>query len=138
MPKHAHFLGRWQSNYSPPRKINTLNDQQTWIKGDSGLFDVTKGAYNRMEVCELVGSYLLNELSTLYQKKDIGFYRDEERAIFKYKSGLESEKIKKVNSIYISGERIENNHPVKFKNCRLFRCNFQPYRFFLSSIKQNK
>ena len=46
-----------------------LNDQQTWIKRDSGLFDVTMGAYDGAEVCELVGNYLLYELSQLFEKK---------------------------------------------------------------------
>ena len=36
-------------------------DQKTWIKGDSGLFDVMIGAYDWAEVYELVGNYLLYE-----------------------------------------------------------------------------
>ena len=42
---------------------------------------------------------------------DIGLNRDDGLAVFKNKHGPESEKVK-VNSIYISGERVENNHPV--------------------------
>ena len=51
--------------------------------------------YARAEVCELVGIYLLYELSKLYEKKDIGLYRDDGLGVFKNKSGSESEKIKK-------------------------------------------
>ena len=40
--------------------------------------------------CELVGNYLLYDLSKLYEKKDLGLYRDDEMAFFKYKSGSES------------------------------------------------
>ena len=36
-------------------------DQKTWIKRDSGLFDVMIGAYDWAEVYELVGNYLLYE-----------------------------------------------------------------------------
>ena len=62
-------------------------------------------AYDRIEVCELVGNYLLYELSKLYEKKDIRLYRDNGLAVFKNKRGLESEKIKKsVQSIFL-----ENN-----------------------------
>ena len=61
---------------------------------DSGLFDVTMGAYDEAELCELVGNYLLYELSKLYEKKDIGLYRDDGLAVFKNKSGPELEKIK--------------------------------------------
>ena len=37
------------------RKLLLFKDQQTWIKRDSGLLDVTMGAYHRAEVCESVG-----------------------------------------------------------------------------------
>ena len=52
-------------------------------------------AYDGAEVCELVGNYLLYELSKLYKKNDIGLYRDNRLAVFKNKSGPESKKIKK-------------------------------------------
>ena len=77
------------------RKSFLFNDQQTWVKRESGLSDVTMGAYNGAEVCELVGNYLLYELSKLFEKKDIGLYRDDGLGAFKNKSGPESEKIKK-------------------------------------------
>ena len=64
-------------------------DHQNWIKRDSHLFDVTMEVYDGAEVCELVGNYLLYELSKLNEKKDIGFYRDDGRAAFKNKSGPE-------------------------------------------------
>ena len=62
---------------------------QNWIKRDSRLFDVTIGVYDGAEVCELVGNYLLYELSKLNEKKDIGSYRDDGLAVFKNKSGPE-------------------------------------------------
>ena len=88
------------------RKSLLFNDQQTWIMRDSGLFDVTMIAFDGAEVCELIGKYLLYELSTLYAKKDIGLYRDNRLAVFKNKGGPESEKIKKsIQSIF--GENVE-------------------------------
>ena len=75
------------------------------MKRDTGLFVFTMVAYDGVEVCELVGNYLLYELSKLYEKKDIRLYRDNGPAVFKNKRGLESEKIKKsVQSIFL-----ENN-----------------------------
>ena len=95
------------------RKSLLLNDQHTWIKRDSGLFDVMMGAYNGAEVCDLVGNYLLYKLSKLYKREDIGLHRDDGLVLFKDKSGPELEKIKKsINSIYVPGERVENNHQV--------------------------
>ena len=65
------------------------------MKRDNGLFVFAMGAYDRVEVCELVGNYLLYELSKLYEKKDIRLYRDNGLAVCKNKRGLELEKIKK-------------------------------------------
>ena len=53
------------------------------------------GLYGGAEVCELVGSLLLNQLSNKYNKKDIGLYRDDGLAVFKNKSGPQAERIKK-------------------------------------------
>ena len=57
------------------------------------------GAYDGAEVCELIGNYVLYELSKLYEKKDIGLYRDDGLAAFMNKSGPESVKNMKVNSV---------------------------------------
>ena len=77
------------------RKSLHFNDQQTWIKRDRGLLDVSMGAYDGGKVCDLVGNYLLYDLSKLYEKNDIGLYKNSGMADFKNKSGPESEKIKK-------------------------------------------
>ena len=53
------------------------------------------GTYDGAEVCELVGSFLLHQLSNKYNKKDIGLYRDEGLTVFKNKSGPQAERIKK-------------------------------------------
>ena len=102
---HTHISDDDKAIIYHARKSLLFNDQQTWIKRDSGLFDVTMGAYDGAEVCELVGNYLLYELSKLYEKKDIGLYRDDGLAVFKNKSGPESEKIKKsIQSIFRENE----------------------------------
>ena len=65
----------------------------TWIKKDSGLFDVTMGAYDGAEICELVGTYLLFLIGKKY--KNVGLYRDDGLAVFKNTSGPANERIKK-------------------------------------------
>ena len=40
----------------------SLNEGGTWMKKD-GSFDVTMGAYDGAEVCELVGIFLLDKIS---------------------------------------------------------------------------
>ena len=71
---HTHLSDDDKAIIPHTRKSLLFNDQETWIKRDSGLFDVTMGAYDGAEVCELVESYLLYELSKLYEKKYIGLY----------------------------------------------------------------
>ena len=77
------------------RKSLLYCDKKPWMKKESGLFDVTMGAYDGAEVCEIVGLYLLSLLSTISSKQNIGLYRDDGLAVFKNISGPQSEKIKK-------------------------------------------
>ena len=58
-----------------------FNKQQTWVKKESELFDVTMGAYA--------------QLSCKYNKNDIGLYTDDGLAVFKNISGPQAEKSKK-------------------------------------------
>ena len=62
---------------------------------EGNFFDVTMGAYDGAEVCELVGIFILNKISEKYDKNDIGLYRDDGVAVFKNVSGPESERIEK-------------------------------------------
>ena len=62
-------------------------------RGD--LFDVAMGAYDSAEVCELVGTFLLEKNSEIYNEGDIGLYRDDGLAVFRSKSSTQLEKIKK-------------------------------------------
>ena len=60
-----------------------------------GIFDVAMGAYDGAEVCELVGTFLLEKISEISNKSNIGFYRDDGLSIFRNKSGTQLEKMKK-------------------------------------------
>ena len=51
------------------RKSLLFDGSNTWIKKQGGLFDVSMGAYDGAEVCELVGTYMLNVLSKKIQQK---------------------------------------------------------------------
>ena len=61
----------------------------------SGLFDVTMGAYHGAEVCELVGIFILYQLSRKYNKNNMGLYRDDGVSVFKNISSSQGEEIKK-------------------------------------------
>ena len=75
------------------RKSLLFDNNNTWIKREGGLFDVTMGAYDDAELCGLIGTYLLSLIAEKYNKNDIGLYRDDGLAIFKNTSGPKNEKI---------------------------------------------
>ena len=59
------------------RKSLLYDNSEPWMKKDSGLFDVTMGAYDEAEECELVETFLLCKVSLKYNKNKIGLYRDD-------------------------------------------------------------
>ena len=77
------------------RKSLLFNQEPTWIKKVSDLFNVSMGICDSAEVCRLIAIFLLNLLGRQYDSKNIGLFRDDGLAIFKNCSGLQMEKIKK-------------------------------------------
>ena len=65
------------------------------MKKGGDLFDVAMRAYDGAEVCELVGTFLLEKISEIYNEGDIGLHRDDGLAVFSCKSSTQLEKIKK-------------------------------------------
>ena len=59
------------------------------------MFDVTMGAYDGAEICELVGCFILASLPAKYKKSDIGLYRDDGLGVQKTRNGQHGENIKK-------------------------------------------
>ena len=53
------------------------------------------GCYDGAEMCELVGTYLLNQLKVVVAKENMELYRDDGLGIFKNRSGPEVERKKK-------------------------------------------
>lgn len=74
-----------------------MNDK-TWIKRKTtgaNPFDVPMGSFDGAEVCELVGLYILNEISDVLDKNDVGLYRDDGLAVIRSTKPSERERIKK-------------------------------------------
>ena len=71
-------------------KVSLLyyNDE-LWVKMGEINFDVTMGAYNRAEVCGLIGSFMLSLLSKHNNKNHVGLYKDDSPSILQNTSGLE-------------------------------------------------
>ena len=55
-------------------------------------FDVPMGCYDGTDVCELVGTCLLNQLKVDIAKEIMGLYRDDDLETFKNMSGPEAER----------------------------------------------
>ena len=45
--------------------------------GDRTLFEVTMGSFDGVNTCDLVGLYLLDKLSNLIRRENVGLYRDD-------------------------------------------------------------
>ena len=76
------------------RKSLLFSNINIWVKRYNPTFDVTMGSFDEAEVCELVGSFLLNILKSEFDGKNIGLYRDDDLSCFENKFGPELEKIK--------------------------------------------
>ena len=60
------------------RKSLLFDNEIPWNKRNhSNMFDVTLVSFNGAEVCELVGLFLLDNLSDKYGKNNVGLYRDD-------------------------------------------------------------
>ena len=77
------------------RKSLLYYNDEPWVKKGESNFDVSMGAYDGPEVCELIGIFMLSLLSKHINKNHIGLYRDDGLAILKNTSSPEAEKLKK-------------------------------------------
>ena len=63
---------------SHARNSLLFNNNTPWVKrNNQSLFDVKMDSYDGVEICELVGLFILNELSKTLGKDRIGLYRDD-------------------------------------------------------------
>ena len=77
------------------RKSLLYNNDEPWVKKGESNFDVSMGAYDGAEVCELIGIFMLSLLSKHINKNHIGLHRDDGLAILKNTNGPAAEKFKK-------------------------------------------
>ena len=74
----------------------SLLEDWTWVKkGDNTLFDVTMESFDGAKICELVGLYLLDEVSSLIGRDNVGLYRDDGLAAINSSSGRVVDKMRK-------------------------------------------
>ena len=72
-----------------------FHDGNALVKKEGNpLFDVTMGSYHGVEVCELVGLYLLGKLAPLIGTKNVRIYRDDGLAVINQANGQKMEENK--------------------------------------------
>ena len=74
---HTTISGEQQQVIWHARKSLLFDHDKTWVKRNGGSFDVTMGSFDGAEICELVGLFMLDNLSKHFDKECIGLYRDD-------------------------------------------------------------
>ena len=78
------------------RKVLLFSEKVPWVKKERDEdFSVPMRCYYGTEVCEFVGSYILNLLSNILDKDLVGLYREDGLVIVRNLSGPEIERKKK-------------------------------------------
>ena len=73
-----------------------LDNETAWTrKNHSSMFDVTMSSFDGAEVGELIGLFLLNNLSEKYGKNNAGLYRDDGLVLLRNTSGPQSQRTRK-------------------------------------------
>ena len=63
-------------------KTNLTYNNKIWIKKDvSTLFDVPIGSIFGIDLCDLVGLYIIHRHKSIYNANELGLYRDDGLAI---------------------------------------------------------
>ena len=75
-------------------------EDQSWVRKMGANFDVTMGSFDVAEVCELVGIFLLNQLTNLFDKGDVGLYYDDGLAIIRNPTGPITGKCGRMSNIF--------------------------------------
>ena len=79
-----------------PRKSLLFSKEGTWVKTvENPSFDVTMGSFDGTGICEKVGISLLEKLSPLLGKENLGLYRDDGLATVNSSSGPVLDRMRK-------------------------------------------
>ena len=96
------------------------------------------GAYDGAEVCELVGIFILHQLSLVCNNNNIGLYRDDGLAVFKNISGPQAEKIKKHFQNIFRKNNLNIIVKCNFKSSRLPRPYIKSFRWLVQTFSSTE
>ena len=86
--QHARQSFLFSLNHADP------DNPKPWVK-KSGTFDVTMGAPDGAEVCELVGLFLINETKSKFPELNFGLYRDDGLATYGKMPARKADRVRK-------------------------------------------
>ena len=109
------------------RKSLLFNSNNPWMKKTNENFDVAMGSFDGMEICELVGVFLLDRLAGVLGKETVGLYRDDELAVLRNNSGPIMERTRKKITRVFQAQGLR----ITFK-CNLSRSDFLDVCFDLN------
>ena len=86
--EHHHILDKDVRIIDHCRKSLLFHENEPWKKKKTdSCFDVTMGSDDGVEICELIGIYILTRLATIIKKCDCGIYRDDGLVILRNANG---------------------------------------------------
>ena len=72
------------------------HNDDSWVKKDTSVeFNVTMGSYNGVEVCEIVGIFIIDIMRKSFEKRIIGLYSDDVPSIFRNYNDHQNNKVRK-------------------------------------------
>ena len=80
--QHVTIKSKYREKIFHARKSLLNKEGEPWIKKKINNFDVTMGSYHGVEVCQLIGMFMLSLISNNSNPNNIGLYRDDGLAGF--------------------------------------------------------
>ena len=84
------------------------------------------GYLDGAEVCELVGTFILNKLNNVFQNNPFGLYRDDDLAVIKGLSGAKKNVVKTFKDCGLILTIETNLHAINYQSTRLHKQLFKP------------
>ena len=114
---------------------NSPDASTPWIKKE-GLFDVTMGAPDGAEICEIVGLFLLNDMKNKFPDLELGIYRDDCPAIHRRIPGPRLERIKKDIVALFKAHKLNITIETNLETVDFFLYNYGPKQWEIQTLQK--
>ena len=100
-------------------------------------FDVTMGAYDGAELCELIGLFLLSKIKKI-KDLECGLYRGDVLSVSTLPNREKEYKIKKNHNWYFQQRQSQNNLLFNIDICKFSQCKFGPQKHHIPTLQKTK